>query len=276
MALRDRPPVVALLSDLGTTDTYVGVMKTVILGLCPQARIVDLCHHVLPQDVEQAAFLLDTAWPYCPVGTVHVVVVDPGVGSERRILCVEAHGQRFVAPDNGVLTQVLVSAPSYRAFAAERREHFLPEVSQTFHGRDVLAPLAARLAAGLPVEEVGPRIEGPLELIPVSQPVSKATALEAHVVHVDRFGNLVTDLSNSDLLAWQQEHGLSEVVIMVGDGVIHKISMTYAGTQPGDLLALFASTGRLEIAVNEGSAAECLRVGRGTNVFLEGRGPRGR
>lgn len=272
MALVERAPLITLLSDLGVTDTYVGVMKAVMLGLCPSARIVDLCHSIPPQDIEQAAFLLDTAWPYCPEGTVHVVVVDPGVGSERRVLCIEAHGQRFVAPDNGVLSYVLARAEGYRGFSAERRNNFLAEVGQTFHGRDILAPVAARLAAGMPVDAVGPRVEGSLVLVPVPQPMVLAEGLEAHVVHIDRFGNLVTDLLEPDLLAWQQESGSREIVISVGSSAIDEISMTYAGAQPGQLIALFGSTGRLEIAVNRGSAAECLGVGRGAIVLVAGRG----
>lgn len=271
MVSEGRAPLIALLTDLGTRDTYVGVMKAVVLGLCPRARIVDLCHDISPQDVQQAAFLLDTAWEYCPEGTVHVIVVDPGVGSERRVLAVEAHGQQFVAPDNGVLTYVLHRAAEYRAFSVERREYFLSEVSQTFHGRDILAPVAARLARGLPAEAVGPVIDGPLHRLPVSRPVMGAVGLEAHVVHVDRFGNLVTDLSEADLLTWQRESGSHQIVVRAGDSAIEEISLTYAGRQPGELLALFGSTGRLEIAVNTGSAAECLGVGRGAIVLVEGR-----
>ena len=272
MSSQRRVPVITLLSDLGTADTYVGVMKAVILGICPEARIVDLCHDVAPQDVQQAAFLLDTAWGYCPEGTVHVIIVDPGVGSERRVLAVEAHGQRFVAPDNGVLTYILASARGYRAFCVERREYLLPQVSQTFHGRDVMAPVAARLAGGLGTDAVGPQITGPLERFPISRPVVDEAGLVAHVVHVDRFGNLVTDLSEEDLRTWQREAGVAEVIIRVGDSVIEEIRTAYAGVDPGDLLALFGSSGRLEIALNLGSAAVCLRVGVGAIVMIEGRG----
>jgi S-adenosylmethionine hydrolase len=271
MAREGRAPVITLLSDLGTADTYVGVMKAVILGLCPEARIVDLCHDTAPQDIQEAAFLLETAWRYCPQGTVHVIVVDPGVGSERRVLVVEAHGQQFVAPDNGVLTYVLASARDYRAFSVERREHFLPEVSQTFHGRDIMAPVAARLASGLPGEAVGPEVTEPLGRFPISRPVMGDSGLEAHVVHVDRFGNLLTDLSEQDLLTWQRESEAHEIVIVVGDSVIEGIRLAYAGAHPGELLALFGSTGRLEIAVSLGSAAECLGVGRGAIVMVEAR-----
>jgi len=265
-------PFVALLSDLGTADTYVGVMKAVILSICPGARIIDLCHDIPPQDIEQAAFLVETAWRFCPEGTVHVIVVDPGVGSERRLLAVEAQRQRFIAPDNGVLTYVLAGARQYRAFLLERTELFLPEVSQTFHGRDIMAPVAARLAGGRPIEQVGSEVEGPLVRFAVSRPIATGAGLIAHVVHVDRFGNLVTDLSETDFLTWQREVGAREVVMRVGDSVIEEVRTAYAGAAPGELLAIFGSNGRLEIALNLGSAAECLGLGRQAVVVIEPRG----
>lgn len=263
--------LVTLLSDLGIKDTYVGVMKAVILSIYPEARIVDLCHEISPQDVQQAAFLLDTAWGYCPKGTVHVVVVDPGVGSERRVLAVEAHEQRFIAPDNGVLTYVLARAREYRAYSVERSEHFLPDVSQTFHGRDVMAPVAAAVARGLAVEELGPEIMGPVMRFPVSKPVMNESGLVGHVIHVDRFGNLVTDLTETDVLTWQREIGADAFVIRVGDSAIEEIRMAYAGADPGELLAIYGSSGRIEVSLNLGSAADCLGLGTGAIVMLEAR-----
>jgi S-adenosylmethionine hydrolase len=272
MAIEGRAPLITLLSDLGTRDTYVGVMKAVIMGLCPEARIVDLCHDIEPQDVQQAAFLLDTAWRYCPEGTVHVIVVDPGVGSDRRVVVLDVHNQHFVAPDNGVLTYVLVGAKDYEAFFVEQSEYLLSDVSRTFHGRDIMAPVAARLASGLPPEAVGRAVEGSLELLPIPRPVAMPAGLESHVIHVDRFGNLVTDLSEADLVTWQRESGARQLLVQVGDSAIEGLSLTYAGAHPGEMLALIGSSGRLEIAVNMGSAAECLGVGRGALVLIEARG----
>jgi len=199
------------------------------------------------------------------------VVVDPGVGTERRLVAVEAHGQQFVAPDNGVLTYVLGSDRDYEAFVVERREHFLPEITQTFHGRDILAPVAARLAAGMPIEAVGREVEEPLKLLPLPRPIAGDAGLEVHVIHVDRFGNLVTDLLEPDLRVWQEEMGGEEIVISVGEDAIKEISETYAGAEQGELVALFGSTGRLEIAVNQGSAAERLGLERGTIVVIKRR-----
>lgn len=271
MASAAGAPLITLLTDLGTADTYVGVMKTVILGICPSARIVDVCHHVGAQDIQQGAFMLETAWRYCPEGTVHVVVVDPGVGSQRRIIALEAHDQVFVAPDNGVLTYVLAAAREARAFSVERSRYFLPEVSQTFHGRDIFAPVAARLASGLPPDELGDEVTGSLQRFPISRPVMDESGLVAHVIHVDRFGNLVTDVRESDLLTWQRQTGAEEVVIRAGDSAIEGLRTAYAGAQPGELIALFGSTGRLEIALNLGNAGEVLGLGRGAILVVEGR-----
>jgi S-adenosylmethionine hydrolase len=271
MARQAAAPLITLLSDLGTEDTYVGVMKAVILGICPGARIVDLCHGIAPQDIEQAAFLLETAWGYCPEGTVHVVVVDPGVGSERRLVAAEARGHYFVAPDNGVLTYVLAGAREHTAFCLERPDLFLPDVSQTFHGRDILAPVAAHVALGMPLDELGSEVTGSLERFPISRPVVEESGLVGHVIHVDRFGNLVTDLTEADLATWQREVGADQFVIKVGDSVIEEVRVAYAGASPGELLALVGSSGRLEIALNLGSAATCLGVGAGAVVMVESR-----
>ncbi len=265
-----RTLVIALLTDLGTADTYVGVMKAVVLSLCPEAHILDLCHEVAPQDIHQAAFLLARASEYCPAGTVHVVVVDPGVGTHRRVLAVEAGGQRFVAPDNGVLTYVLAEAGDYRAYSVERREHFLPHVSATFHGRDIMAPVAARLADGLPIEAVGPAVRNGLEAIVVPRPVAVGDALEVHVVHVDRFGNLVTDLTERALRDWQEEKAATRVVVEAGGRTVEGVRGAYGEVAPGELLAVVGSAGCLELAVNMGSAAAELRLGRGAALTVRG------
>jgi S-adenosylmethionine hydrolase len=259
---------VTLLTDFGDADVYVGVMKGVILGLCPEAQIVDLGHAVRPQGVPEAGFLIEQAAPYFPEGTVHLIVVDPGVGTERRILAVEADRQHFVAPDNGVLTQVLAGVEAYRVFAVERREYSLPDVSETFQGRDVMAPVAARLACGLPAPAVGPEVRGDLVMLPPSRPVAVADGLEIHVIHVDRFGNLVTDLRVEQLLAWQQEQGVGSVLIEVGDRTVSGVRSTYGDAEPGELLAVVGSAGRLEIAINLGSAATVLGVGRGASLVV--------
>jgi S-adenosylmethionine hydrolase len=268
---REETPVVSLLTDFGTTDVYVGVMKAVILGLCPQAQIVDLSHEVGPGDIQAAGFRLDAAWAYCPAGTVHVVVVDPGVGTERRVLAVEAGGHRFIAPDNGVLTQVLAAAKRYRAFSVVEREFFMPEVSGTFHGRDIMAPVAARLAGGLPIHAVGPEVTEGIVTATVSRPAVAPGGLEVHVVHVDRFGNLITDLTERELHDWQSESGGRRFIVEVGGRTIEGIRTAYGEAASGELLSVLGSTGRLEVAVNMGSAAEELGVGRGATLVLKGR-----
>ena len=148
------------------------------------------------------------------------------------MVAIEAHRQVYLAPDNGVLTYVLAGARDYRAFSLERRELFLPEVSQTFHGRDILAPVAARLAAGLDIEAVGPQVDGPLVRFPVSRPVATGAGLIAHVVHVDRFGNLVTDLSEADLLTWQREVGADRILIRIGGSVMDEVRTAVCWRRP--------------------------------------------
>jgi S-adenosylmethionine hydrolase len=266
--MKTTPPLITLLTDFGARDAYVAVMKTVILGLCPDARIVDLTHEIAPQDIEEAAFLLSTVWPYCPDGTVHLIVVDPGVGTGRRLLAVSALGQTFIAPDNGVLSYLFAEGGGFRAYSVARGEHFLPRVGDTFHGRDILAPVSARIARGLPIEEVGPQVLDPVRL-PLSAPIEKAHGLEVHVIHVDRFGNLITDLTADALDRWRPQASRRRTSVRLGERSLGEIRGTYAEAEPGEPLALFGSSGRLEIAVHGGSAAERLGLAKGDAMLVE-------
>jgi len=266
--MKTMPPLITLLTDFGTSDAYVAVMKAVILGLCPGARIVDVTHEIAPQDIEEAAFLLSTVWPYCPDGTVHLIVVDPGVGTGRRLLAVSALGQIFIAPDNGVLSNVFAQERGFRAYSVAREEYFLPRVSDTFHGRDILAPVSARLASGLPIEEVGPQVLDPVRL-PLSAPIEKAHGLEVHVIHVDRFGTLITDLTADARDRWRPPASQERISVRLGERSLGEIRRTYAETEPGEPLALFGSSGRLEIAVRGGSAAAHLGLAKGATLMIE-------
>lgn len=256
----ERSRVISLLTDFGTTDVYAGVMHGVIAGIAPAARVVDLTHEVAPQDVAGAAFLLDAAAPYFPAGTIHVCVVDPGVGSSRRILCVTTDRATFLAPDNGLLTRVLARSPGATIRSVEDRALFLPEVSRTFHGRDVFAPVAARLAEGLDPAEVGPEVHDPVRLpLPDDRPLA-AGRVSGEVVHVDRFGNLVTNLRTG---------GLGRAVRLArisARDVAGPVRDTYAERPEGDLLLITGSTGLLEVSVRGGDARERLGVGRGAPV----------
>lgn len=253
-------PLITLTTDFGD-GAYVAQVRGVILSVLPEARIEDVCHTVAPGDVREAAYVLEAAVPAFPEPAVHVAVVDPGVGTERRALAVAFAGRTLVGPDNGVLTPFLDGADEIRVL--ENRDLFLPEVSATFHGRDVFAPVAARLAGGLPFARVGP-------VLPV-EPVRLADLLSAGdsgtVLHVDRFGNLVTSFP-AEILARRPAAAL------VGPGAeVRARARTFGEAGPGAPFVYEGSGGRLEVAVAGGSAAEALGWGRGTAVGFREVGP---
>lgn len=259
-------PIVTLLTDFGVGDPFVGIMKGVILGIAPDARIVDLAHEVPGYDILGAAFLLHSAWRYFPPGSVHVVVVDPGVGSPRRGLAVEAGGHLFVAPDNGVLTYVLSGTPTARAVELTAQEYFLRPVSASFHGRDVFAPVAAHLARGVPLARLGRAVKDPVRLeLPGAE--ERAGALHGEVIRVDRFGNLITSIDAVTLAAFAPG-GAAGVRVHVGGRPAGAVCGFFAQAGPGGSGALVGSAGHLEVFVNQGSAAERFGAGRGTPVVV--------
>lgn len=238
---------IALLTDFGLVDPYVGAMKGVLASLAPGAPVLDVTHGVPPQDVRVGALFLDAAWPWFPEGTVFVCVVDPGVGTRRRPIVARAAGRLFVGPDNGLLG--LLPDPEVREITAPWGH---PSPSRTFHGRDLFAPVAARLAGGAAFEDVGPLVTDPVRvLLPV--PVDGA----GEVLYVDHYGNAVTNLAGVD--------GGVVRVREVRAPVVH----TYAAAGPGEAVALTGSTGRLEIAVRDGHAARELGLAPGTPVSWE-------
>jgi S-adenosylmethionine hydrolase len=264
-------PLIALLTDFGTSDPYVGVMKGVIASRCPAARVIDITHAVGPQNVRQAAYLLYTAYRYFPAHTVFLVVVDPGVGTARRPVAVQTGHGLYVGPDNGVLSLVLDTVGSWQAVTLR-----LPDrLSATFHGRDLFAPMAADLACGSALSAVG---SPTADLVHITLPLDSSTPglLKGEVIHVDHFGNVVTSLGP---LEWQPggrdlrlmtQPGQPEVVfaadsagVVFGSRRMTGIQATYAAARPGDLLALINSDQQLEIAANQGHAASLtgLRIG---------------
>ena len=262
-------PIVTLLTDFGERDGYVGILKGVVLKFAPAARLVDLTHEVPPQDVPGAALVLESAVRYFPPKTVHLVVVDPGVGSDRRPIAIETEDFFLVGPDNGVLAPAAAVSPVKGMCELDRRELHLPEVGRTFHGRDVFAPIAARLATGTPLASVGRAIE---RIEPLEFPAAIARengAIEAQVLHVDRFGNVVLNLNASDLGDYRAE----DVSVTIGAVRIQGISSHYAAVGEGRPLMLWNSWGRLEIAVRNGSASRQLRARSGdrAQVRREGR-----
>ncbi|MFH0945658.1 MAG: SAM-dependent chlorinase/fluorinase [Planctomycetota bacterium] len=262
--------IITLLTDFGLMDPYVGVMKGAILGVFGQARIVDLTHEIPAQQVAEANFALRGSFAHFPQGTVHVVVVDPGVGSDRRIVCACSEGMTFLAPNNGVLTGIVRRGDP--VFEVVNRELFLGgSISQTFHGRDVLAPVAAHLASGTPPEQVGPAFSDLLRLdLPEPSHADPDTIL-GQVIHVDRFGNLITNIRVEDLLELEEE---TVSVTFRGQEIGQPVD-SYAAVPTGATLAVVDSFGFLEIAVNRGSASNHFNATRGDRLKVEGRRVRG-
>jgi len=263
--------LITLTTDFGLDDGYVAAMKGVILGINPGATIVDICHSIKPQTVRQGAFVLSTAFSYFPQDTVHLVVVDPGVGGPRRAIILETDNAIFVAPDNGVLSYVIQASiskrisrptlmklpPELQAFEITNSKYWHHPVSPTFHGRDVFAPVAAHVSLGIPLNELGQAITS-VSVFPPPRPQTDATGnLIGHILHIDHFGNLITDITSQDL----PSRGYS---IQVAGHQIDSLSHSYE--QSRDLLALIGSSGRLEIALKGGNAARLLGIKSGDEL----------
>ena len=256
-------PVVTLTTDFGQADAYVGIMKGVLLGICPDAALVDLSHEIHPQAVRQAAYLLSTAVPYFPPGVVHLVVVDPGVGSERRPVAVQTERATYVAPDNGVLTLALTQDPPRLAVHLTDPRFHLSQVSATFHGRDIFAPAAAHLACGLELCDIGEPFPPPeLVVLPTVLPTQQPDGTwQAEILHIDRFGNLITN--------YQCASSSLQPTVSVGGERIQGLRSTFADVAPGELVAYRGSSGYLEIAIREGSAATHLGLNEGDPIVVE-------
>ncbi len=260
-------PVITLLTDFGTADSYVAQMKGVILQNQPDVRIIDITHEILPQDIFRAACVLADAYPYFPRGTIHIVVVDPGVGSKRRILCLSAARQLFLAPDNGVLEFVLRTAEPDVLIEVSSEWYFRDQVSATFHGRDIFASVAAHLAGGAKPRRLG-RVAEDIVRLEVPEVEIGPDSISGAVVHIDRFGNLVTNVEKRHLAAVFQGVKSSKLLVRVAGREIRGFVRNYAEKQAGELLCLLGSSGRLEISVSGGSAASELSVSRGDHVKL--------
>ncbi|MDH3359956.1 MAG: SAM-dependent chlorinase/fluorinase [Desulfobulbaceae bacterium] len=263
--------LVTLTTDFGLTDEYVGIMKGVILSLAPTTQIVDLSHEIEPQNIAQAAYLINSSRQYFPDNTIHILVVDPGVGSNRRMILVGARRQLFLAPDNGVLSLVFDDNELDFAHAITNEELYLHPVSQTFHGRDILAPVAAHLAKGLAVETVGPPLDSK-ELKQLNLAASISTdgkSIIGRVIQIDRFGNLITNIHRHDLQKLTASSTGSTLTVTVGTSTINNLVAYYAEATPGELLALFGSRDYLEIAINKGNAGKYLGINTGKIVELK-------
>ena len=258
-------PVITLLTDFGNQDYFAGAMKGVILSLNPDARIVDLTHEIPPQDIHAAAFNLLACYRDFPAGTIHVAVVDPGVGSQRRPLLLECGGQVFVGPDNGIFSWVCEREGNYRVIHLTNENYFRHPVSATFHGRDIFAPVAAALSNGVAPEEFGPSIENLIHLDPLRPKILSDGEIEASIIYIDRFGNCITNLTREILGG-----DLSRVRLVVSGRQITSFRRYYseAEDKESELFCVIGSAGFLEVVAANNSAAAILDARRGQTVSV--------
>ncbi len=257
--------VISITTDFGQKDGFVGTMKGVIWKICPQAQIADITHDVPPQDIFTGAFALWRAVPFFPTGSIHVAVVDPGVGTQRRPMAARLGDQYVVGPDNGLFTLLIQTAVKEKQpvtfIHLNQPEYWLPAVSRTFHGRDIFAPVAAHLANGVALEKLGSEFADPV-LLEIAQPERTENGWIAHITVIDAFGNVTTDL-NASLLG-----GRRDVRLRIGNAEVTGIIASYGQRNPGDLVAVVDSEGFIEIAVVNGSAAARLGAKLGDQIEI--------
>ena len=263
-------PVITLLTDFGTHDAYVAIMKGVILKINPQATIVDITHWIDPQDLCQAAYTIADSYRYFPAETVHIVVVDPGVGSRRAIVALRLEGQTILAPDNGVLSPFLEKEPIEKIVKVENTDYFLKPVSRTFHGRDVFAPVGAHLSLGLPLDRLGAQIQSDtLVRLDFVQPrLEKDGRVSGTVIDIDRFGNLITNIDWPFVKRRYPAAGKDSLRFAIGRHNLNCLSPTYDSVKPGNPLVLVGSRGFFEISVNQGNAARFFSARTGTSITV--------
>ncbi len=270
-------PTVAFLSDFGTRDFYVGAVRGAVLAACPDATVVDITHDVAPRDIEEGTWSLAAAYRAFPPRTVFLAVVDPGIGARRRGIAIEAGGYRFVGPDNGLFSQILARNPDAQVREITNAGLFRYEVSPTFHGRDVFAPVAGQLAGGADLDQVGPPA-GELEMLELRPPRRTSDGVwEVPIVHVDKFGNLISSMSEDDLqviLAGMEDGDLTGVVAVLNDTVMPLVR-AYGQLSEGEPCALVGGSGHVEVAINRGNAAAQLGAGRGSAMRLRVTSPEG-
>ncbi len=261
--------LITLTTDFGLTDGFVGAIKGVMLSINPEVRFVDISHEIAPQDIQQGAFICANSVPFFPIAAIHLCIVDPGVGSTRRALAIAVGETIFVGPDNGVLSLAIAETAARRkeqprAFHLNNPRYWLPRVSNTFHGRDIFAPAAAHLSLGVPLEEIGTPIEEWVTLaFPPPSQRSKGT-LVGQVMYIDRYGNLVTNIADTQIVSWNAQ----QLSVEIGGREIHGLARTYSDVPRGDFAALIGSPWKLEIAQREGNAAATLGVRVGDTVTV--------
>lgn len=238
--------IVTMATDFGVEDHYVGVMKGVILSISNKAKIVDITHSIDSHSILQGAFIIKNYYKYFPENTIHLVVVDPGVGSDRRAILVTCDNHFFIGPDNGIFSLIYKVSSDYEVFELENNQYFLEKISSTFHGRDIFSPVAAHLSNGVPPSEFGSKITNP-KTIELNEYIYNEESVTGEVIYKDKFGNLITNIPSA-LVNKNAE-------IKIETNTIHGISDFYSSVKEGQLLAIKSSAGYLEISVNKGSAA---------------------
>jgi S-adenosylmethionine hydrolase len=255
--------LITLTTDFGERDPFVGMMKGAIFGIHPDARVVDLTHGIPSQDIMAAALVLQHSAPYFPRGTIHVVVVDPGVGSARRAILIEREGDYLVGPDNGVLSLALEEKKPRRVVHLSNAVYHLQPTSSTFHGRDIFAPVAAHLARGVSPDSFGESLNSFVQ-IPWPKVAKSARAIEGEIVYIDHFGNLFTNIREADL----NEMPAQKLTVSAGRVVIQGVTQSYGASEAGQWVAVINSWGLLEIAINRGSAHHRLQAQRGDRITV--------
>lgn len=261
----DTTPIITLMTDFGEQDTYVGAMKGVILSICPEAKMIDLTHRIPAQDICAAALQLSNVYAHFPPQTIHLIVVDPGVGSQRRAIICQVENHTFVCPDNGLLTLVVQQAPIEACVAIQNKTYFLPQVSHTFHGRDIFAPVAAHLANGIPMSEFGRPVTD-LRYLQLAKLDISESQIKGEIIWIDHFGNAITNIGHQYLQMIDPELKLQ---INFRDQQISRLSESYSAVPVGTTLALISSFDYLEIAVNQGSASQICNLSLGDSVLVQ-------
>ena len=257
--------LITLTTDYGTDDHLVGTLKGVILKINPDVDIIDITHHVAPFDLLDGALTIGAAYSYFPPKTIHVVVVDPGVGTERRPLLVSGQNQYFIAPDNGVLSVVYEREQNFVVRHANAEHYYLQPLSKTFHGRDLFAPVAAWLSKGYQSASMGEEITD-FKRFALPRPKDADGDLKGVVLRIDSFGNLITNFREQDVTGAAENGGA--IKLQIGSHTVTRLVETFANGNAGEPIAYFGSSGYLEIAVNKGNASKTLSIGRGTPVVF--------
>ena len=261
----DTHRLITLTTDFGLQDEYVGLMKGVIHSINPGIPVIDLTHYIPPQDVEWAAYMIYYSFNYFPEGSIHVIVVDPGVGGSRPVKLLKLAGHYFLFPDNGVMTRLVRLQEPEELWTISNSDYFLPEISNTFHGRDIFAPVAAHLSNGVHPGRLG-EASDELKTLSLPRPQVKANEITGHIIHIDRFGNLITDIEQR--MVDKLSVSYDSPAIHLSRETLSGIRKSYNEVREGKVLAIFGSKGLLEISVNKGSAANVLNMDKGDPVKI--------